>query len=46
MREGVTWIHEHLQSLATLPVTQYIAGGSPPEIVPNNNNNTAFLKHL
>lgn len=46
MREGVTWIHDHLQSLATLSVTQYIAGGSPPEIVPNNNNNTAFLKHL
>jgi hypothetical protein len=46
MREGVTWIHEHLQSLATLPVTQYIAGGSPPEIVPNSNNSTAFLNHL
>ncbi len=46
MREGVTWIHEHLQSLATIPVTQYFAGGSSPEIVPNNNNNTAFLKHL
>jgi hypothetical protein len=46
MREGVTWIHEHLQSLATLPVTQYIAGGSPPEIVPNNQNKTAFLNHL
>jgi hypothetical protein len=46
MREGVAWIHEHLQSLATIPVTQYIAGGSPPEIVPNNNNNTAFLKYL
>ena len=42
MREGVTWIHEHLQSLATLPVTQYIAGGSPPEIVPNTNNTTAL----
>ena len=46
MREGVTWIHEHLQSLATFTVTQYIASGSPPEIVPNNNNNTAFLRHL
>ena len=42
MREGVTWIHERLQSLATLPVTQYIAGGSPPEIVPNNQNKTAL----
>ena len=46
MHEGVTWIHDHLQSLATLSVTQYIAGGSPPEIVPNNQNKTAFLNHL
>jgi hypothetical protein len=46
VREGVTWIHEHLQSLATLPVTQYIAGGSPPEIMPNTNNTTAFLNHI
>jgi hypothetical protein len=46
MREGVTWIHEHLQSLATLTVTQYIAGGSPPEIVPNTNTTTAFLNYL
>ena len=37
VREGVVWIYEHLQSLATLSVTQYNAGGSPPEIVPNNN---------
>jgi hypothetical protein len=43
MREGVTWIHEHLQSLATLTVTQYIARGSSPEIVPNTNTTTAFL---
>ena len=43
MREGVTWIHEHLQSLATLDVTRYIASSSPPEIVPNNNNATASL---
>ncbi len=43
MREGVTWIHGHLQSLATLDVTRYIAGSSHPEIVPNNNNTTALL---
>ena len=45
MRDGVTWIHEHLQSLATFTVTQYIASGSPPEIVPNNNTTTAFLNY-
>ena len=35
--EGVAWIHEHLQSLASLTVTQYDAAGSPPEIAPSNN---------
>jgi hypothetical protein len=37
VREGVAWVHEHLQSLASLTVTQYNASGSPPEIAPNNN---------
>jgi hypothetical protein len=44
VREGVAWIHEHLQSLAILTVTQYKAGGSPPEIVPANN--TIALSYL
>jgi len=35
--EGVAWIHEHLQSLASLTVTQYDSAGSPPEIAPSNN---------
>lgn len=43
VREGVTWIHEHLQSLATFTVTQYIAGGSPPEIVPNPGRGQAYV---
>ncbi len=38
VREGVAWIHEHLQALASLTVTQYDAAGSPPEIVPSNNS--------
>jgi hypothetical protein len=42
MLQGVTWIHNQLQTLATLTVTQYIAGVSPPEIVPNPNNAIAF----
>src|SRR5713101_4769806 len=42
MLQGVTWIHDQLQTLATLTVTQYIAGVSPPEIVPNPNNAIAF----
>jgi hypothetical protein len=44
VREGVAWIHEHLQSQATLTVIQYNAGGSPPEIVPTNN--TIALNYL
>jgi hypothetical protein len=42
MLQGVTWIHDQLQTLATLTVTQYIAGVSPPEIVPDPNNAIAF----
>ncbi len=38
VREGVAWIHEQLQALASLTVTQYDAAGSPPEIVPSNNS--------
>ena len=38
--EGVAWIHEHLQSLASLTVTQYEASGSPPEIAPSNDTIT------
>jgi hypothetical protein len=35
--EGVAWIHEQLQSLASMTVTKYDAAVSPPEIVPGNN---------
>ena len=35
--EGVSWIHEQLQSLASMTVTKYVSAGSPPEIVPGNN---------
>jgi hypothetical protein len=34
VKEGIIWIHDALQALATLEVTQYVAGSSPPEIVP------------
>ncbi|HEX6485036.1 MAG TPA: hypothetical protein VF043_39840 [Ktedonobacteraceae bacterium] len=35
--EGVMWIHDALQALATLDVTNYVAIGSAPEIVPGTN---------
>ena len=44
VREGVAWVHEHLQSLASLTVTQYNAAGSPPEIVPDNNSIAFYLR--
>jgi len=34
MREGVTWIHDHIQTLATLEVTAYKAGNSPVQLIP------------
>jgi hypothetical protein len=38
VKEGVIWIHDALQALATLEVTQYQAGSSPPEIVPSTSS--------
>jgi hypothetical protein len=34
MREGVTWIHDHIQTLATLEITAYRAGNSPVQLIP------------
>ncbi len=36
VKEGVIWIHDSLQALATLEVIQYMAGSSPPEMIPGN----------
>ena len=35
VREGVTWIHDHMQALATLAVTSYTNQGSAPEMIQN-----------
>ena len=35
MRNGVIWIHAHVQSLASLDVVQYIQRSQSPEIVPS-----------
>jgi serine/threonine protein phosphatase PrpC len=34
MREGVAWIHDHTQALATLDITSYKANSSPIQMVP------------
>jgi len=35
MRNGVIWIHAHMQSLASLDVVQYVQSRQYPEIVPS-----------
>jgi hypothetical protein len=35
VREGITWIHDHMQALATLAVTPYTDRGSAPEMIQN-----------
>lgn len=37
VNEGVIWIHDALQALATLDMTNYVAVSSAPEIVPGTN---------
>ena len=37
VNEGVIWIHDALQALAALDVTNYVAVSSAPEIVPGTN---------
>jgi hypothetical protein len=34
MNEGATWIHDHMQILATLDITPYVANSSPMQMIP------------
>jgi len=34
MNQGATWIHDHMQTLATLDITPYVANSSPMQMVP------------
>ena len=43
VKEGVIWIHDSLQALATLSVTTYIAGSSSPEMIPSTSPLAANL---
>jgi len=44
---GVTWIHQQLQSIATLAVNTYIVGQTPvPEVAPSSKPGPAFLLPL
>lgn len=35
MREGVTWIHDHMQTLATLDIAPYAVHTSPVQMIPS-----------
>jgi hypothetical protein len=43
IKEGVIWIHDSLQALASLEVTQYFAGSSPPEMIPTTSHLAANI---
>lgn len=34
MNEGATWIHDHIQTLAALDITSYVANSSPMQMMP------------
>jgi len=44
MRQGVTWIHDQIEALATLQVQRITARGPTPQLVPNNNIRRATVQ--
>ncbi len=40
---GVAWIHQQLQSMATISVSTYIGGGTVPEVGPSTPNGSTTL---
>lgn len=42
-RQGVVWIHQQLQSMATIAVSTYVNGSPVPEIGPSSQNAPSFL---
>ncbi|MFL5652885.1 MAG: hypothetical protein ACJ8CB_01715 [Ktedonobacteraceae bacterium] len=44
MREGVTWIHDHIQTLATLEITAYRSGNSPVQLIPGSPSREVWYK--
>jgi hypothetical protein len=44
MRQGVTWIHDQIEALATLQVQRITARGPAPQLVPNNNIRRATVQ--
>ena len=46
LKQGVVWIHQQLQSMATINISTYSAGSSVPEIGPSSQNAPAFVSPL
>jgi hypothetical protein len=47
LEQGVTWIHQQLQSIATITISTYVAGQTPvPEIAPSQKPGPAFAAPL
>jgi hypothetical protein len=46
MREGVLWIHNHMQSLATFEVAHYTASNQTPEMIPSTNKSMISITSL
>lgn len=46
MRQGVVWIHQQLQSIATINISTYVAGPTAPEVGPASQNAPSFVLQL
>jgi len=46
LKQGVVWIHQQLQSMATISIVSYVAGASVPEIAPSSPNAPSFVLRL
>ncbi len=45
-RPGVVWLHQQLQSMATIAISSYVSGSTVPEIGPSSQNPSSFLLPL
>jgi|GEM_PF-669589 len=43
VQQGVVWIHQQMQSMATMPISSYVQGSSVPEIGPASPNASMFV---
>ncbi|MEO7021722.1 MAG: hypothetical protein ABI234_16330 [Ktedonobacteraceae bacterium] len=46
LKQGVAWIHQQLQSIATIVVSTYTVGGAVPELGPSSHNASTFAPTL